>query len=184
MYTSEASGYLTVRITQGNISEKIDFLGSIWKEYHPEYPFQYNFLDDTIYKLYKAEQQMGKIFIYFTILAIFISCIGMIALSAFMAEQKTKEVGIRKVFGASASNITFLFLGDFAKWVLLANVIAWPVAYFFINKWLQNFAYRIDIKIWIFIFASLSALVIAVITVGYQAVKTAVADPIKALKYE
>jgi ABC-type antimicrobial peptide transport system permease subunit len=184
MFKPGSYGYLTVRIYPDNISEKINFLESIWKEYNPGYPFQYNFLDDTIYKLYKAEQQMGKIFIYFTLLAIFISCVGMIALSAFMAERKTKEIGIRKVFGASTSNITFLFLGEFAKWVLLANVIAWPVAYFFINKWLQNFAYRIDIKIWIFIFAGLSALVIAMITVGYQAVKTAVADPIKALKYE
>jgi len=179
-----ANGYLTVRIYPDNISEKINFLETIWKEYNPGYPFEYGFLDDTIYKLYKAEQQMGKIFIYFTLLAIFISCVGLIALSAFMAERKAKEIGIRKVFGASTSNITFLFLGEFAKWVFLANVIAWPVAHLFINKWLRNFAYRIDIKIWIFIFAGLSALVIAMITVGYQAVKTALANPIKALKYE
>jgi putative ABC transport system permease protein len=127
---------------------------------------------------------MGKVFIYFTLLAIIISCGGMIALSVFMAERKTKEIGIRKVFGATAMNIIFNFLGKFVKWVILANIIAWPVAYFFTNRWLQNFAYRINITIWIFILAGISALVITMITVGYQAVKIAIATPIKALKHE
>ena len=127
---------------------------------------------------------MSQIFSYFTFLAILIACLGLFGLASFTAEQRTKEIGIRKALGASVSEIIFLLSKEFTRWVLVANIIAWPLAYFAMNRWLQNFAYRINIGIGTFILAALLALVIALLTVGYQAIKAARANPVEALRYE
>ena len=127
---------------------------------------------------------MGKIFSYFAGLAIFISCLGLFALASFMAEQRTKEIGIRKILGASVSNITFLLSKESLKWILLANIIAWPFAFFAMKKWLANFAYRTPIGIEIFLFSGILALGIAFLTISYQSFKAAVIGPIDPLRYE
>jgi putative ABC transport system permease protein len=184
MFQPGRSGYLSVRLRPDNVPDTIKFLESKWKKFNPGYSFQFNFIDDTIDKQYKAEQQMGKIFYYFTFLAIFISCVGLFALASFIAEQKTKEIGIRKVLGATVSSIIFLFSERFIKWVLVSNLIAWPIAYIAMNKWLQGFAYRTDIGIGIFILSALPTMLIALVTVSYQSIKAAIANPVKALKYE
>jgi len=141
-------------------------------------------LDDQYDALYRTEERLEKLFGYFTALAIVIGCLGLLGLSAYSAEQRTKEIGIRKVLGATTPNITLLLVLEFTKWVLLAVLIAWPVGFYIMNTWLQNFAYRIGLGVDTFLLASLLALAIAVITVTYQAVKAAVAHPADSLKYE
>jgi putative ABC transport system permease protein len=121
---------------------------------------------------------------FIAIIAIFISCLGLFGLASFSCEQRTKEIGIRKVLGASITNVMVMLTKDFTKWVLLANIIAWPIAWYVVNKWLQNFAYRIDMTIWPFILAGFSALAIAIGTVSWQAIKAATANPVESLHYE
>lgn len=173
-----------VRINNYNISETLAFIEKKYMEIYPDKTFDYNFLDDSIKKQYTAEIGIGRIFNYFTFLAIFISCLGLFGLASFTAEQRRKEIGIRKVLGASDSGILLLLSKEFAKWVLVANLIAWPVAFYFMNKWLQGFAYRIEISLWVFVFSCAIALSIALATVSYQAIKAALANPIDSLKYE
>jgi putative ABC transport system permease protein len=127
---------------------------------------------------------MGRLFQYFTILAIFISCLGLFGLASFMAEQRTKEIGIRKVLGASVSGITVLLSKEFTKWVIVGNIIAWPVAYLAMKRWLEGFSYRIEINILTFILSGILALTIALLTVSYQAIRAAVAEPVEALRHE
>ena len=138
----------------------------------------------SIDNLYQTERKIGKIFGYFTGLAIFIACLGLFGLASFMAERRTKEIGIRKVLGAKVAGIVLLLSKEFALWVLIANIVSWPLAYFISIKWQQGFAYRIDLGWEIFIFSAVLALVIAVLTVSYQAVKAAVANPVESLRYE
>jgi len=173
-----------VKVKQGKISQSIIFLENIWKKYGPGSEFEYNFLDKTIDTLYLAEQQMSRLLSCFACLAILIASLGLFGLASFTAERRTKEIGIRKVLGASGSGIIVMLSLDFTKWVLLANFIAWPVAYFAMNKWLQNFPYRIEIGLWTFLLAGALAMVIALLTVSYQAYRAAVANPVDALKYE
>ncbi len=176
--------YVIARIKSENISGTLAYLETKWKEYVPGRPFKYSFLDEDIEGLYKSERKVMTIFRYFTFLAIFISCLGLFGLSLFMAEQRTKEIGIRKTLGASVPGIMLLLTGEFAKWVILSNVIAWPAAYFIMSKWLQDFAYRINIGLNTFILAGLLALLIALATISYQAAKAARANPVSSLKYE
>jgi ABC-type antimicrobial peptide transport system permease subunit len=173
-----------VRVKPGNISASIGHIEKTWNELVPGYPFEYNFLDDAFNSLYKVEQRMSKLFGYFSILAIFISCLGLLGLASFTAEQKTREIGIRKVLGASITNIVFMQSKEFLALVALANIIAWPLAFYFADKWLQDFAYRININVGSFVLAGLIALFIAMLTVSYQAIKAALANPVDALKYE
>ncbi|RYG43423.1 MAG: FtsX-like permease family protein, partial [Chitinophagaceae bacterium] len=151
---------------------------------NPAYPFSYGFVDQEIDKLYKGEQQMGNLFNVFAILAIFISCMGLYGLSAFMAEQRTKEIGVRKVLGASVANVVYLLSLNFTRLILIASVIAVPLAWFAINNWLEGFAYRVSVNWVIFLGASLSALIIAWLTVGYESIKAAVANPVRSLRAE
>ena len=127
---------------------------------------------------------MGRIFNYFAFIAIFISCLGLFGLAAYMAEQRSKEISVRKVLGASVRNVVLLLSQEFIKWVVIANVFAWPAAYFIMNKWLQGFAYRTNINVPVFLFSALLTIFVAVITVSFQAVKAATANPADALKYE
>jgi putative ABC transport system permease protein len=176
--------YIIIRILSENYASAIKYLEGVWTRINPEYPFDYHFLDEDFDRLYWDEQRLAKIFGYFTCLAIFIACLSLYGLVALIAEQKTKEIGIRKVLGASIIGITAMLSKEFAKWVLLANVIAWPVAYFVMHMWLQNFAYRTSLRLWTFILSAGLALIIAMLTISYQSIKTATANPIDSLRYE
>jgi len=153
-------------------------------EVAPEYPFEFRFLDESIDSLYKNDQKVGKVINIATVLALFITCMGLFGMASFSAEQRTKEIGIRKVFGASIPSIFFLLSKQFSKWVIAANVVAWPVAYFVMSKWLSGFAFRTSLNILFFVFAAAVALMIAMITVSYQTLRTALANPIHSLRHE
>ncbi|MFZ0391240.1 MAG: ABC transporter permease [Calditrichia bacterium] len=176
--------YMYLRMKKGNLSGSIAEVKAVWQKMIPEAEFNYGFFDEALAALYGNEQRIGNLFRYFAFLAIFISCLGLFGLASFMAEQRTKEIGIRKVLGAGISNIVLLMSGQFLKWVLLANLLAWPLAWLAMHRWLQNFAYRTEVEIRFFLLAAAAALVIAFLTVSYQAVRTALANPVNALRYE
>ncbi|HSG28054.1 MAG TPA: FtsX-like permease family protein, partial [Candidatus Krumholzibacterium sp.] len=155
-----------------------------WNELAPAFPFEYSFLDERIDALYRAEQRMMKLFNWFTGLAIFIACLGLFGMASFTAERRSKEIGIRKTLGASNSNIVGMLSKEFSRLVLLANVIAWPVAYLAMNRWLQSFAYRIDMPIWVFAAAGATAFAVAFLTVSSQALKAALTRPAVTLRDE
>jgi putative ABC transport system permease protein len=184
VYNPPICRILFAKLTSDNLSKTISYIESVWKKFAPGYPFNYRFLDEALDGLYRSEQRIGTILKYFSILAIFISCLGLFGLASFMAEQRTKEIGIRKVLGATVSNIILLLSKEFSKWVLWANVIAWPVAYYAMNRWLQSYAYHINITFWSFLLATGLALIIALLTVCYQATRAALANPADSLRYE
>ncbi len=181
---NEFGGFVSVRVAAGNYPATIEFMKKTWENFVGKEAFHYNFFDQDLAHLYAAEQRTGEIASIFSFLAIFIACLGLLGLAAYVTEQRTKEIGIRKILGAKISEIIFMLTKEFTKWVLIANIIAWPIAYFFMKDWLQNFAYRTKMNFWIFILAGVSALLISIITVSYQAVKAAVANPVKSLRYE
>ncbi|HVS92017.1 MAG TPA: ABC transporter permease [Mucilaginibacter sp.] len=175
---------MTIKFKGGDAQNTIANVSALWKKFSPDQPIRYTFLDQEFAIMYADVQRTGSIFTSFAVLAIIIACLGLFALSAFMAEQRSKEIGIRKVLGASVQGITTLLSMDFVKLVLLAIVIASPVAWWGMNKWLQDFAYRIQINWWMFTAAGLGAIFIALITVSFQSVKAALANPIKSLRSE
>ncbi len=177
-------GVFSVRISPDNISESLEFLRNLWAEYRPNYPFSYRFVDERFNRQYIAEEKLGEIFRYFSALAVFIACLGLFGLASFTSERRTKEIGIRKVLGATTPSIINLLTREFAKLVLISNLTAWPIAYFAMERWLREFAYRIDIGLLSFLTATFIALVIALLTVSFQAVKTALSNPVKALRHE
>lgn len=183
-YNQSGFSSIAIKLSSGKISETVSKLRNRWETLFPDQPFDYAFLDESFNNLYRSEEQMDKIFFSFSLLAILISCLGLFGLATYLTERRTKEVGIRKVMGASLSGILFLLSKEFTKWVLIANVIAWPIAYYFMNEWLKEFAYRINITLWPFLFSGLIALLIAVLTVSYQSIKAALAIPVKSLRYE
>jgi len=166
------------------MQEAIASIRRVYNSFNPDFPLEYTFLDEAVERLYHSEQKTKKIFNYFTFIAIFISCLGLYGLAVHMAQQKTKEIGIRKVLGAPIINIVTNLSKEFILLVCMANVIAWPLAYYFMDKWLKKFAYRIDLSVWIFILSGLVALCIALLTVSYQSVKAANANPVDSLRYE
>ena len=178
------TAYLPIRLKTTNVSSVLSFIKSEWKKFVPGKPFEYYFIDQDINRLYMSEQKTGELFTAFSVLAIFIACLGLFGLAAFTAERRTKEIGIRKALGSSVSGIVFLLSKEFTKWVLIANLIAWPVAYYFMNNWLKDFAYRINMNFWVFFTSGVLALLIALLTVSIHAVKAARANPIKSLRYE
>lgn len=182
-YSSGGDVFL-VRTKPGKTEATISALKTLCAKLNPEYPFSYDFLDQDLAKLYRAEQQMGGIFNVFTILAIFISCLGLFGLTNYMAEKRTKEIGIRKVIGASVTGIVALLSKGLIKLVLVAILLATPLAWWAMNSWLNNFAYHIDINAWVFVIAAFSSITIAMITISFQAIKAALANPIKSLKTE
>ena len=177
-------GLVVVRTHSGKTEATIKALEQVSLQLNPSYPFAYSFLDENLNNLYRSEQQMGHIFNVFATLAIFIACLGLFGLAAYMAEQRTKEIGIRKVLGASVSGIAGLLSKDFLQLVVIAFIIATPVAWYLMDKWLGDFAYRIELAWWMFALAGLGALVIALLTVSSQAIKAAIANPMKSLKSE
>ena len=162
----------------------IEYIDKKRQEFGDIYPFDYKFMTENLDEYYKAEIMAGKIFKYFTFLTIFLAALGLLGLSAFMAQQKTREIGIRKVAGATDLKVVSLFIREFSIWVILANIIAWPLAYFAIKRWLQDFQYRIDIGIWLFLFALLLSWFVAILTTGWQSVKASTTNPAESLKYE
>ena len=176
--------YLSMKVNNAGLSETLDFIESTCKKFDSKFVFEYDFLDKTYEKIYESETTLGKIFNSFALLAIIISCLGLLGLASYVAELRTKEIGIRKVLGASVGGIVFSLSKEFIKWVLIANIIAWPVAYYFMNEWLHDFAYRIGISWWIFLLSGGIALLIAIATVSFQAVKAAIANPMRSLRYE
>ncbi|MFN2440310.1 MAG: ABC transporter permease, partial [Chitinophagaceae bacterium] len=165
-------------------SHNLDKLSGKWKEFAPSSPFDYSFLDAEFDALYHAEKRMGTVFTIFTVLSIFVACLGLFGLAAYTAERRTKEIGVRKVLGASVQGLVLLLSKDFVKLVLLAAVIAFPIAWWGMSKWLEDFAYRITIGWWVFIVAGIIALLIALFTVSFQAIKAAVKNPVKNLRVE
>ena len=173
-----------VKMRSGNVSTALASLRETWDEMNLGYPFEYRFLDEDFHNLYKSEVRLGKIFQYFAALAVFIACLGLFGLASFIAEQRTKEIGVRKVLGSSTAGIVALLNQQFLKWVAAANLIAWPVAFFVMQRWLQKFAYRADIEIWIFPLSAALGLAVALLTVSLQTFRAARANPVDSLKHE
>jgi len=181
--SSDERFYMYIRIS-GDISASIQSIKTVWNRFFPDVSFEYKFLDKSLDNMYISEMRVGKIFNYFTALAIIISCLGLFGLASFTAEQRTKEIGIRKVLGASVTTIVLLLGREFVKWVVIANLFAGPIAYFVMKNWLANFAYRTNFSIWTFIYSGMLAFIIALVTVSYQSVKAAVTNPVESLMYE
>ena len=177
-------GRISIKIAGANIPAALSYIERTWKKFLPETPYEYTFLDENFERLYKAEERQKTLLGIFASFAIFIACLGLFGLSAFSISQRIKEIGIRKVLGADVSTIVALLSKDFLKLVAIAAVVAFPVAWYFMNKWLQDFAYRIDVGWWIFIVAGVIALLIALVTVSFQAIKAAIANPVKSLRSE
>jgi hypothetical protein len=182
----ERYSYLCLRIESGNseVTGLISRLESVWQRFCPEYPFNYNFLGEVSDGLYNSEERTGKIFGYFTFLAILVSCLGLFGLAAQLTEQRTKEIGIRKIMGATVPGIFRLLTKEFVLLIAFANIIAWPIAWYAMSRWLQNFAYRTSIDIWIFLAACLLGLFLTLLTVSHHALKSALANPANSLRYE
>ena len=176
--------YMLVKVRPERITETISFLEEQWTTFDPEHTFSYSFLDQEFEALYQADQRTGHVLIVFSLLAIFVACLGLFGLASFITAQRTKEIGVRKILGASTAGIVLLLTQSFTRLILVAIVIAVPIGYVTLNRWLQNFAYRIEISWLIFLIAGLSAFIIALVTVSYQSIKAAVADPVNSLRYE
>jgi putative ABC transport system permease protein len=176
--------FVSVRIRSENIPQVLAMLKNKWKDFAPNMPFTYSFLDEDFDALYRSEARLKQLFYTFTFLSIFVACLGLLGLAAFTAERRTKEIGIRKVLGATMTGIIVLLVKDFLKWIGLASAIALPGAYFLIQGWLQNFAYRAVIGIDIFVFAGTLTILISLLTVSFHSVRTALTDPIKNLRDE
>jgi putative ABC transport system permease protein len=175
---------IIIRVSAGNIAETVGLLKRKWEYLFPDLPFDYSFLDETFNRQFGEIERFRELFSYFTVMAILIACLGLFGLTSFMAEQKTKEIGIRKTFGASVSSIILMMAAEFLKWVLLATLIGWPVAYLAVQRWLQGFADPVRIGPWPFIISAFLAFLIAALTVSFQSVKAGLTNPVEALRYE
>ena len=175
---------LYVRIAKGKIQEGLSYMNTVYKNFDKVSPPDYHFLDANFAKQYGAEQKQGQISLVFTLLAVLIACLGLFGLATFTARQRTKEIGIRKVLGASVAGIVQMLSKEFLKLVAISSCIALPIAWFTMNQWLQEFAYRINIDWWIFVLAGVLAFFIALCTVSIQAIRAAVANPVKSLRNE
>jgi putative ABC transport system permease protein len=176
--------YISARLNASNISETMDLVREEWKAMAGSYPLQYAFMDDTFENLYRSEQRLGTLFTIFAIITIVIACLGLFGLMTFIASKRTQEIGIRKVLGASITNIVLLLSKDFIKLVILGFVIATPISWYAMNQWLADFAYKIEIGPGVFALAGVAALVIALLTVSWQSIKAALANPVESLRSE
>ncbi len=184
IYNPPSSRTVFARLRSENITQTLAGIEEVWKTFAPQYNFQYRFLDESLDGLYRAELRIGKISRAFSVLAVIVSCLGLFGLASYMAEQRTKEIGVRKILGASIPHIVYLLYREMTKWVLVANIIAWPLAYFGAQKWLQGYAYRINVGILPFVSAAVLTFLIALLTVSYQSIRSARANPADALRYE
>jgi hypothetical protein len=178
--------YLVIRVgsTGAALQETLNHIENVWNAFAPEFPFEFHFLDEAFDNMYRKEVRIARLFRTFTFLAIFISCLGLFGLASFMTEQRTREVGIRKVLGSSISQILLHYSLEFIKWVAIANLVSWPFAYVFMRKWLGNYAYRAPMTLGLFIISGLIALLIALFTVSHQLIKAARINPVDSLRYE
>ena len=184
MVLGDKASLASFKIEAANAKTLIPKIESKWKALAPGMPFSYRFMSESFDEMYRSEQRAGTIAIVFSVLAILIACLGLFGLVTYMAEQRKKEIGIRKVLGASVSNVITMISKDFLLLVIIASVVAFPIAWWAMHNWLQGFAYRINISIWIFVIAAAVALLIALLTVSFQAIKAAIANPIKSLRTE
>ena len=166
------------------MSSTIQYIEDTWEKLLPDYPFEFFFIDERLNAMYQSERKMAESFNYFTLIAIFIACLGLFGLTSFIAEQKTREIGIRKVLGASVSKIIVMLSKEFIRWIILSAVIAFPVSWYAMDRWLQNFAYRTNLGFEVFTASIVIAFLIAQLTVSYHSIKAATADPVDSLKYE
>lgn len=180
----QAASMITIRISSANIKNTISFINNTWKNFTGGEEIYSSFVNQDLERLYESEQRAATVTAVFSGLAIFIACLGLFGLTSFVTEQRKKEIGIRKVLGASIFELVTMLSKEFTKWVLLANIIAWPVAWYMMNEWLQNYAYRIDIYLWTFVLSGGIALLIALITVSFQAIKATLTNPVESLRYE
>ncbi|MFC1564220.1 ABC transporter permease [candidate division KSB1 bacterium] len=176
--------WISVKIRLQNIDDTINYLKDMMNRVLPDQAFEYFFIDDYLDNLYRNETIMGQIFIIFSLFTVLIACLGLFGLVSFTAEERTHEIGVRKILGATVPNIVSLLLKDFARLILIANIVSWPIGYFLMNTWLQDFAYRIDINLELFFFAGIVTYIIALITVSFQTIKAAIANPAESLRYE
>lgn len=176
--------FLLVRFRTDNLNVLINNIRNVWEKIDPDEPFEYYFLDDVFNEMYRAEQKLGSMLFYIAILAIIIACMGLFGLALYNTEQSTKEIGLRKVFGSTVSGVVLLLTGKFTRWVLLANLLAWPVAFILIRKYIQMYAYRIELPVWVFFLTALGTYLIALIAISVQSVKAGTENPAKTLRYE
>lgn len=174
----------SVRISGRDIPGTVAYIRDLWQEFSPEFPFAYNFISDLYDSQYQNEERLGRLIGVFTALGLGIACLGLFGLASFMSEIRTKEIGIRKVLGAPFSKLLLLLSKEFAKWVLAANLIAWPIAYFALSKWLESYAYRTSLSLWPFCLATVLTLLIAMLTVSYRSIRAVTANPVHSLRYE
>lgn len=180
----KSSGVISARLNTTNYSEAISGIEEVWKKFAPQLPYSYKFLDSEFGEMYETERRLARVFTVFAVLAIFIGCLGLFALAAFMADQRTKEIGIRKVMGASVKTIVMMLSKEFSKLIIIAFILAAPLAWWGINSWLSNYSYKIEVGLEIYLISGLIAFAIAWITVGYQAIKAATSNPVKSLRSE
>ena len=176
--------FLSIRIRPDDVAGTLDFLKTRWRDVVPSTPFEYSFLDMSFDRLFRTEARLGLLFGGFSILAIVVAGLGLFGLASISVQQRTKEIGIRKAVGASVTNVVLLLSREYVVLVGIANLVAWPIAYFVMNRWLENFAYRVDPAISTFVLGGLLSLSIALITVSYETGKAARANPVDALRYE
>jgi len=184
VWRPEMFGTITLKIDTTDLTRTLGAVKGQWEKLFPGHPIEYYFLDSYFNRQYQSEERIGKMFTIFTFLGVIIACLGLFGLTSFTVEQKTKEIGVRKVLGASVREIVLLLSKEIVKWVILANLIAWPLVYAAMNVWLKNFAYRIEVSVGILAASALLAVAIALTTISYQSIKAAYANPINALKYE
>jgi putative ABC transport system permease protein len=178
------SGYTYVRISAGNTQATVSYIQATWKKFFPESKFDFSFADERLQKLYDSERRLASLFTVFAVLAICIACSGLFSLVALIVQQRTKEIGIRKVLGANVGEIVELISKDFLLLITIAILVASPIAWYAMNSWLQNFAYRINVSWWLFVVAGAVVITIAFITISIQAIKAAIANPVKSLRTE
>ncbi len=174
----------SLRVTGRDLAQTLAYIDETWAKVGPDRPISRRFLDDDFEALYQSEARQAQMFTFFSALAILIACLGLFGLASFTTERRTKEIGIRKTIGGSVTDIVLLISGEFGKLVLIANLVAWPAAYFLMQRWLASFAYRIDMSVWVFVASAVCAFVIACVTVGSVAARAASTKPINALRYE
>jgi putative ABC transport system permease protein len=184
LMTLQPEGGLIFKVQGTNVASLLDAMKKRWDAFNTGEPFTYAFIDDLYNKTYFAEQKTSTILNVFALLTVFVACLGLFGLATYTAEQRTKEIGIRKVLGASVTEVTQMLSKEFLKLVLVASLIAFPVAWWAMNEWLQSFAYRINISWWVFVAAAAFALMIALATVSFQAIKAALTNPVKSLRTE
>ncbi len=184
--TTDKTNYnqASIKLVSKDVTPVMKAIEKIWNTAYPDFVFEYQFLDNKVESFYKQENQLAHLYKIFAFIAIFLSCLGLYGLASFMAVQRIKEVGIRKVLGATASNIVYLFSKEFVLLITIAFAVATPLAWYFMHQWLQNFAYRVELSWWLFLVGGIVSIIIALISVSFQAIKAAITNPVKSLRTE